>query len=757
MQQFAFYLLKVIACSGILLLYYRLALRNKRFHYYNRFYLLATIAASLLLPLLNINWFTINSNNDKAIALMNVMYVQGGEVSVNQNSTFSINWQQAPAIIYTLVSLVFIGLILWRVQKIYAFKKQYSTTSMGEFDFINTDLSQAPFSFLQNLFWRSDIDLNETTGRQILQHELTHIRQKHTWDKLCMQLVLAVCWINPFYWFIQKELYLLHEFIADEKAIENNDGAAFAAMLLTSQYGKSIFSPAQSFAYSPIKRRLYMLTNLTKPRYSYARRLMVLPLLASVVMLFAFRLKKDKPVAVQDVFISTPARPVFKVIVDAGHGGTDDGLRVNGITEKDITLRIAQKLKELSVNYNVEVVLTRNNNALMSDQDRIAIAQSQSAGAFISLHVDYSKTGTQKGMGVLISPVNKHYAECRLLGSAVLENLSGTFEVNNVLRQRATPIAVLNNNPLPAILLECGVMTNARDFKNVTDDAGVTAMAGDILQGIVSYANHTGPVQADEMQNIFRGSPVTDTTKPVVTVTGKEITITYNRTDSTNPSKKPLIVIDDKIDEEGLYKISPQDIDRIMVLKDRSAIDKYGDKGANGVVEVYTKDYRPVEITIDNVRVENVKNSKPASVTLKKGALTLTADTITWVKGNGTFTVQGGGADSANEKVYVTGIEPAHFPGGKEAWQKYLNKQLNINLVSDKGGPVGEYVATVSFTVDEEGNLSNFKIVKDAGYGTGGEAVRVIQRGPKWVPAKQNGRPVKVTQQQNVTWSISNG
>lgn len=772
MQQLAFYLLKVIACSGLLLLYYRFALRNKRFHYYNRFYLLATIVASLLLPLLNINWFTINSTSDKAIALMNVMYVQGGEVMVDgQSSFFNLTWQQAPAILYTTVCLFFVVVLLRRVYKIYAFKKTYAATDMGEFDFINTDLAQAPFSFLQNLFWRNDIDLNETTGRQILQHELTHIRQKHTWDKLFMQLVLAIFWVNPFYWFIQKELYLLHEFIADEKAIENNDGAAFAAMLLTSQYGKSIFAPAQSFAYSPIKRRLFMLTNLTKPRYSYARRLMVLPLLAGVVMLFAFRLKKAEQITIQDVYIGTAETPGFKVVIDAGHGGTDDGMRINNTTEKDITLRLAQKVKQLSVKYNIDVVLTRNNDAEPMPRERIAPGTLQGAAAFISLHVDYNKDPSQRGISAFISPSNKHYAESRLLGSAVLQNLAGSFTVSPNLKQRQSPIAVLNNNPLPAILLECGMMTNAQDLRNITSDEGITAMAQHILQGIANYANHNVTVQNEVQQQVLYGRH-TDTTQPVkITFTTPLILC---KPDTIDVSKKPLIIVDNVEDADGLKKVEPADISRIMVLKDGSAIDKYGDKGRNGVIEVFTKEYDAKSIVIEEVKLAEalpvttnknaVKSIRLAEVTKNNSAITITGNIsmAEAAKNASAITITGKNSESFNLQSKPGGItvaeaEPASFPGGKQAWQQYLSRELKTNIVVDNGGPAGNYTATVSFTVDEQGNLSDFKIVKDPGYGTGAEAVRVIQRGPKWIPAKQDGKPVKVIQQQKITWSVSKG
>lgn len=688
MQQLAFYLVKVITCSGILLLYYRFALRNKRFHYYNRFYMLATIVASLLLPLLNINWFTINSSNDKAIALMNVITVQGGEAAVDgTGSFFTLTRQHAPVIVYAAVCVFLLVVLLRRVYKIYAFKKRYAATDMGEFDFINTDLTQAPFSFLQNLFWRNDIDLNETTGRQILQHELTHIRQKHTWDKLFMQLVLALFWVNPFYWFIQKELYLLHEFIADEKAIENNDGAAFAAMLLTSQYGKHIFSPAQSFAYSPIKRRLFMLTNLTKPRYSYARRLMVLPLLATVVMLFAFRLKKAEEITINDVYIATAEKPVFKVVIDPGHGGTDDGMYINSITEKDITLRLAQKIKQLAVkyNYNIDVVLTRNGDEGPQPNQRVAFGVAQDAAAFISLHVDYSRDASKKGISAFISPGNKQYAESRLLGSAILQNLAGSFTVSPGLLQRQSPVAVLNNNPLPAILLECGVMTNAEDLKTITSDESLATMAHDILQGIANYANHNVAVQNEVRQEVLYGNR---------TDTAQRLTLSFAvppalcKPDTIDMSKKPLIIIDGIEDADGLKKVEPVNIDRIMVLKDKTAVEMYGDKGVNGVIEVYTKAYdkgmiipenRPAEETtqkpatsttvkpLTQARVTSYTSKldtlvfysdrKQQGISYKTPTVTITADTIK-VLNNNSFLINGANSD-----------EPATIWHGKQIRQ----------------------------------------------------------------------------------------
>ena len=87
---------------------------------------------------------------------------------------------------------------------------------------------------------------------------------------------------------------MIHEFIADKKSVENGDAASLAQMLLTTAYPGQQFPLTNPFFFSPIKRRLKMLTTNQNPTFNYVRRLIALPLLAVVVLLFAFRAKEEK-------------------------------------------------------------------------------------------------------------------------------------------------------------------------------------------------------------------------------------------------------------------------------------------------------------------------------------------------------------------------------------------------------------------------------------------------------------------------------
>lgn len=304
MHTLLLYVLKMTICAALFHAYYFFFLRNERFHYYNRFYLLAGYILSLLIPLPELNWFTVESDSNSPVAWISILHEAKNTATMEHATSFS--WQST--ILYTslCVSAFLLITLIYRIIKIFRLKHQNNYIRLDDFDLVNTEAREAPFSFMKNLFWRNDIDLNDATGKQIMQHEITHIKQKHTWDKLFVEILLCVCWFNPFFWLMRKELWMIHEFIADQESVKDRDASAFAAMLLQSQFGKSIFAPAQSFSYSPVKRRLVMLTTSKQAKYSYTRKMMILPTFGAIVLLFACklqqkeRLEKDQLVIVND-------------------------------------------------------------------------------------------------------------------------------------------------------------------------------------------------------------------------------------------------------------------------------------------------------------------------------------------------------------------------------------------------------------------------------------------------------------------------
>lgn len=107
------------------------------------------------------------------------------------------------------------------------------------------------------------------------------------------------------------------------------------------------------------------------------------------------------------------------------------------------------------------------------------------------------------------------------------------------------------------------------------------------------------------------------------------------------------------------------------------------------------------------------------------------------------------------DEVFTIVQRQAQYPGGTAEWLRYLERNLNRDLPSANGAPPADYTVTVSFIVDRQGNVSDVRAENDPGYGTREEAIRVIRKGPKWIPAEQNGHAVVYRQKQNITFRIT--
>ena len=108
-------------------------------------------------------------------------------------------------------------------------------------------------------------------------------------------------------------------------------------------------------------------------------------------------------------------------------------------------------------------------------------------------------------------------------------------------------------------------------------------------------------------------------------------------------------------------------------------------------------------------------------------------------------------ADVVFERVEVE----ASFPGGFEAWAKFLQKNLNAETPVKKGAKAGTYTVVVQFVVDREGNVSDLRALTHHGFGMEEEVLRVLVKSPKWLPARQSGRFVKAYRKQPITFLVT--
>ncbi len=675
MIAFAYYLLKVVLCSGLLFLYYHLALRNKLFHQWNRFYLLAAVALSLLIPFLQFNIWSAD-NDYSNIRFMQVLYSADNYVAEVSASRTFLSADQLFVIVYGLLSATVLVIFILALVKIYTIIRSHSVVTIDDIKFVSTEEQNAPFSFLNYVFWNRQIDLDSASGEHIFQHELVHVREKHSWDTLFLQLVLAAFWCNPFFWLIRKELKMIHEFIADKKSVGQSDAHAFATMILHTVYPQHYTHLTNQFFHQSIKRRLTMLTKNNNPKLSYFSRVLALPLIAVLVLAFT-------------------------------------------IKQKNIT---ANDLNNINLPIVLDTLAVKQPTAFRAYRDKsIRWVYTDSVGKKISWN-DAEKMGFNANEAEFeksFDGSNKPYIE-------------STFKFAT---PKILPDTLIDDNPL--IVVDGKEIGKFRSMKNEVILSPERISSMNVLKGESAIAKY-GQKGKDGVIEIT-------TKKLSSTETLREVTITKPANAETlmgkiTPQKdKPLIIIDGNESNDELNKLPPENIYSITVLKGATATSTYGPKAAEGAIIITTKDgnnSKTKEIVVEGVKMR-LSEKNESQNNLKE------------------VVVVGYGKKNDENGVFSKVEEAAEFPGGITAWRRYLEKNLNAQIPANNKAPNGKYTVIVKFIVGINGEISELKAITNYGYGMEEEVIRVITKGPEWVPARQNGKDVVSWRTQPVNFVVA--
>jgi len=483
MQLLIAILLKSIIVSAIFFGYYLLLLRNRSMNRYNRLYLLISVIASIIIPFIHFEWYRINTT--AATPMTRVFEIVNNNEQETQPTIHSHSLYTAEHAIlatYMAVSLTLLLRAMSGIIKIYRLKAASKVDRLEHVNIIHTDTDGTPFSFMKNVFWNERTDVYSREGAQILKHEMVHVTQHHTYDKLLLQLVCAVYWINPVYWLMRKELGMVHEFLADGTSIEDGDAGTFATMLLQSHFGVAKYPIVNSFYSSPIKRRLTMLTNTSNTRFSRSRKLAALPLALAALGLFSFTIRKTAV---------TTANHKIVLMLDAGHGGLDDGGTNNsGLLEKDLALKLTTRLAEMAPEYNIAVLQTRSNDDYITLNKRAEAANNSNADVYVSVHINKSEAGSEASNDyvVYVSDANAQYTDSKLLAAQIANSLY-TIGIKPEIANRKG-LLVLRANKRPAVLVACGNIDDADDMARIKDPKRMDELCSTLLNGVVAYANN---------------------------------------------------------------------------------------------------------------------------------------------------------------------------------------------------------------------------------------------------------------------------
>lgn len=283
------YFLKVIACSGIFIAAYYLLLERDKMHRFNRFYLLATVLLSLVIPLITIElqeeaYVTQTTLSNSLPIDLSTAFIPSAE-----SETSSI------PLILTIGYVIIVMILLIRFSKnlitIIRRAGNSKATYLKGAQVIILNEPIIPHTFLNYIF----INQKDFANQQILTHELTHFRQRHSLDILFIELLQCTMWFNPALIFYKKAIRLNHEFLADESVIQNHKNIPdYQTLLLSTLTGAKTTALVSSLKYSITKKRFTMMTTLPSKKRALTKIMVTLLVLCAATAFFSNKVYSQK-------------------------------------------------------------------------------------------------------------------------------------------------------------------------------------------------------------------------------------------------------------------------------------------------------------------------------------------------------------------------------------------------------------------------------------------------------------------------------
>ena len=200
---------------------------------------------------------------------------------------------------------------------------------------------------------------------------------------------------------------------------------------------------------------------------------------------------------------------MVKIKLDAGHGGKDGGAQGNGLSEKVLTLKIAQKIKSILGQYeNVTVSMTRNTDIFLELSQRANMANKEDVDAFISIHINSATSTSAKGFESYIyngSTNAKTSAFQNVVHAEIMKQIKG--DMSDRSKKRAN-FAVLRQTNMIALLTENGFIVNASDASKLKSDSFINKLAQGHANGIVQFFGLKKKATAKEPEKTTGGANI---------------------------------------------------------------------------------------------------------------------------------------------------------------------------------------------------------------------------------------------------------
>jgi TonB family protein len=680
MEAFASYLIKsVIWLAGFAVIYI-LFLRNERFFSLNRGYLLAGILSSFFFPLISIHY---------TVVLPVVVSIQTDSAVVSEikNAGNSIIPLLKLMLLVLYLSGVFVVLylIIRQSRSIVRAIRKSEITTLYPVKLIRTPEYTSAFSFFSYVFVNPSV--TDIEAREIMNHELVHIRQKHWLDLVLVELLCIMQWFNPIVWIYIRFIRQNHEYLADEVALQRtSDPAIYRAVLLNQIVGSPVVNLANSFNYSPNTKRFKMMKNIISSPYRKMKILLILPVFAIVLYAFAKPDYKYKTVDKNSGILST----------------------ATSLIQNEVKGTVVQKDGNPLPGANITLMGTTT-GTVTDASGSFKLVNVPDDGAVVVSFVGFKSK--------VIKPDFKSQMR--------IEMVKDTIKYSDLNISTPPPPPPPPPPPLSGLKVKGeGSPLYVVDGIKVTE-AEAEKIDPNSIESINVLKNKS---VMDKYGEKGRDGVIEITTRKKAMEDFNKTPKIYNNPDSLG---KLLVIIDGVVHEkDGMSDIPPEDIKAMSVLTGKSAIEKYGERGKNGAIELTlfkSNDEKPNDKVI-YISSDVKKADKEPFVVVES--------------------VSKPGSDA-----FVVVEELPEFPGGKDAMVVWINSNIKYPGDAVKGKITGKVY--ISFVISSSGKVKDVAVSKSVSPLLDEEAKRVISSMPDWKPGSQAGKRVEVQMQVPVEFKLN--
>ncbi len=284
MKETVIYSTEVLICGGLLLLAYNLLLERRVAFRICRIHLLASTAASMIIPLLDIPVWAAET-----VHVAPTVYTGDIKAEIVEEPHTALDPKNIILAVYVIGTVFSLALTLYQLLKIRRIRRNGSVMSNGRPRIVRAADNISSFSFFGTVYVGRDT--RDEDLQAILAHESSHIAHRHSAERMAMELMKAVMWWNPFAWIAQRRLAEVHEYEADADVLSRGyDLNNYIATILKSLLG---YSPdiANGLRDSLTKKRFKMMTTPKSGRHALLRTLAVAPVVTGLLCTFSFTAK----------------------------------------------------------------------------------------------------------------------------------------------------------------------------------------------------------------------------------------------------------------------------------------------------------------------------------------------------------------------------------------------------------------------------------------------------------------------------------